>query len=89
MERLRKSMRTLSAVLWPSFLIGGLLEMGVFSVLDPSELHDLSGVAIDASRQAVYTLGFLAFWAMVGVACALTALLLTAPVESADDSSAT
>ena len=65
------------AILWPSFLMAGVLEMMVFAVIDPSALHWFDGPALDWSRQAVYTVTFLIFWGAVSMAAALTALLMT------------
>ncbi len=59
---------------WPSFLMAGVLEMLVFAVVDPGELH-WHGTALDWSRPAVYTLAFFVFWAVIAVACALSVLL--------------
>ena len=69
-------------ILWPAFLMAGVLEVLVFALVDPSDLHWLGGAPIEASRQAVYTLAFLAFWAVIAAAGAITALLL----EQADAS---
>lgn len=63
-------------ILWPAFLMAGVLEVGVFALVDPSDLHWLGGAPIEASRQAIYSLAFMAFWAVIAVACAFTALLL-------------
>ena len=63
-------------ILWPAFLMAGVLEVLVFAMVDPSELHGLGGAPLDAPRQAVYTLAFLAFWAVIAAACSTTALLL-------------
>ena len=78
------SQRTMT-ILWPSFLMAGVLEGLVFSVVDPSELRWFGHVPMQASPQAVYTLSFLAFWALISTSGALTALLLIDPdaVESA------
>lgn len=65
-------------VLWPAFLMAGVLEIGVFALVDPSELHWPGGATIELSRQAVYSLAFLAFWAVVAVASAITAVLMQA-----------
>lgn len=62
-------------VLWPSFLMAGVMEMLVFALVDPSELQWFSGVALAAPRQAVYTLAFLAFWGVIALACGMTAML--------------
>ena len=78
------SQRTMT-ILWPSFLMAGVLEGLIFSVVDPSELRWLGHAAIEASPQAVYTLSFLAIWALVSTSGALTALLWIDPdaVEAA------
>lgn len=63
-------------ILWPAFLMAGVLEVGVFALVDPHELHWPGGAAIELSRQAVYSLAFLGFWAVVAGASAITALLM-------------
>ncbi|MFM2059466.1 MAG: hypothetical protein RLY71_3851 [Pseudomonadota bacterium] len=69
------------AILWPSFLMAGLLEMLVFAFVDPEELHWLGGAALDLSRGSVYTLAFFVFWLVVSLAGALSHLLLIEPNE--------
>jgi hypothetical protein len=69
-------------ILWPAFLMAGVLDILVFALVDPTDLHWLGGAPIDASRQAVYTLAFLAFWAVIAAAGAITALLLHRTDES-------
>lgn len=63
-------------VLWPAFLMAGVLEMLVFAVVDPGELHWFGGTAIQWPRQAVYTITFLIIWAVMSVSGAITALLM-------------
>jgi hypothetical protein len=63
-------------ILWPAFLMAGVLEIGVFALVDPSDLHWLGGAPLEISRQAVYTLAFLVFWAIIAIAGAITALLM-------------
>ena len=63
-------------ILWPAFLMAGVLEVLVFAVVDPSEMRWPGGVPIEASRQAIYTLAFLAFWGVTAASSAITALLL-------------
>ncbi|WP_372527745.1 hypothetical protein [Piscinibacter sp.] len=62
-------------ILWPAFLMAGVLEMLVFAVIDPGDLHWFGGPPVELSRQAVYTLTFLIFWGVIATAGALTALL--------------
>jgi hypothetical protein len=64
-------------VLWPAFLMAGVLEMLVFVVVDPGDLHWFGGEALNWSHQAVYTVTFLIFWGVIAIAGALTALLDT------------
>ena len=68
-------------ILWPAFIAAGVLEMLVFALIDPSELHGFSGAPIGWSAQAVYTVGFLLFWAVISMATAMTALLMLPPAE--------
>ncbi|HET9976308.1 MAG TPA: hypothetical protein VFQ20_02645 [Burkholderiaceae bacterium] len=68
-------MRTALQVLWPAFLGAGLLELLVFAHVDPSDVHTLAGAPIDLSSQAVYTLSFFGFWAVIAAAAALSCWL--------------
>ena len=61
-------------VIWPAFLVAGILEMLVFATVDPQDLH-WAGQPLDLSRQGIYTLAFFVFWALTMVASGLTALL--------------
>jgi hypothetical protein len=78
--------RVVMQILWPAFLMAGVLEIGVFALVDPRDLHWLGGAPIEASRQAVYTLAFLAFWAVIAAAGAIT-VLLTRPADATERSS--
>jgi len=68
-------------ILWPAFLMAGVLEMLVFVVVDPNELRWFGGEALHWSTQAVYTVTFLIFWGVIAVAGALSALLEASPDE--------
>jgi hypothetical protein len=48
-------------ILWPAFLMAGVLEMLVFVVVDPADLHWFGGEALNWSAQAVYTVTFSKF----------------------------
>ena len=67
--------RLAMTILWPAFLIAGVLEVLVFAVVDPGELHWFGGPAIGWPIQAVYTVTFLIFWGVISTSGALTALL--------------
>ncbi len=70
------------AVLWPAFLMAGVLEMLVFAFVDPQALHWLGGAPVDLDRTAVYTIAFFMFWVVLGTSGAITQLLLSEPAEA-------
>jgi len=63
------------AVLWPAFLMAGVLELLVFSLVDPVQLHWFGGAPVELSATAVYSLAFFAFWIVISIASGLTLLL--------------
>lgn len=71
-------------VLWPSFIAAGMGVGIIFTLLDPAELVIL-GYPLQASRTAVYTLGFLILWLICTVASALSCFLqATSHVDEAN-----
>ena len=60
-------------IAWPAFLMAGVLEMLVFAMVDPQDLHWF-GQPLALSRQGVYTLAFFVFWAITMATSALTTL---------------
>ena len=64
----------LMGVLWPAFLAAGVLEVLVFALVDPHELH-WGGTPLLWSRGAVYTVAFFRFWGIAVVSRGVTALL--------------
>ena len=71
-------------VLWPAFAMAGVLEMLVFAQVDPGELHGFGAAGAGWSAQAVYTLAFFTFWAVISVASSLS-LWLARPLWNGDD----
>ena len=67
-------------IAWPAFLVAAVIEMVVFALVDPSELH-WGGNPLELSRQAGYTFAFFFFWAMTFASSALTTLLSQSPFE--------
>lgn len=63
------------AILWPAFLMAGVLETLVFALVDPANLHWFGGEQVELSASAVYTLAFFVFWGVISTAGALTRLL--------------
>ncbi|MGZ5184354.1 MAG: hypothetical protein ACXWCU_14630 [Caldimonas sp.] len=62
-------------ILWPAFLVAGVLEMLVFAVMDPRELRWFGGPLIGWAPLAIYSVTFLMFWVGIAASGALTALL--------------
>ena len=75
----RRFGRWAMAVVWPSFLMAGAMEMLVFALVDPSDLSWFGGERLALSRQAVYTIGFLLFWLVISVGASLSLLLFSKP----------
>ena len=63
------------AILWPSFIMAGVLEALVFALVDPASLRGFGGAHLQLSASAVYTLAFFVFWAVIAVSAAMTRLL--------------
>ena len=70
----------LMRVAWPAFLSACVLELVVFAMVDPHDLH-WAGQPVSLSRQSIYTLSFFVFWAISIGSNALTALLGKSPAE--------
>lgn len=79
-------MRSLLQILWPAFVAAGVLELLVFAHVDPADVHTLAGAPIQLSRQAVYTLSFFAFWAVIAASTAVSAWLHRRGGNGWDDS---
>jgi hypothetical protein len=62
-------------ILWPAFLMAGVLEMLVFVVVDPNEFQWFGGPLIGWSPRAIYSVTFLIFWGVIATSTALSALL--------------
>lgn len=73
-----KSLR-FAQILWPAFLVAGLLEIVVFSVVDPTTLS-FGGWAPEA--QTVYSLAFFVFWGLVAAASAISHTMMSPPHQA-------
>lgn len=67
-------------IAWPAFLVAGVLEMLVFAMVDPQDLHWF-GRPLELSRQGIYTVAFFVFWGVTMLSSALTTLLAMSPFE--------
>ncbi len=74
------TLQKLMWIAWPAFLVAGLLEMLVFAMVDPQDLHWF-GQPVTLSRQGVYTIAFFIFWGVTMLSSALTTLLALSPFE--------
>lgn len=72
--------RRLMWVVWPAFLMAGVLEMLVFALVDPQDLHWL-GNPLDLSQQSIYALAFFGFWGVTTLSSGMTALLAMSSFE--------
>ena len=68
-------MRAALQILWPAFVAACVMELLVFAHVDPADVHTLAGAPIELSRQAIYTLSFFGFWAVIAAACAVSGWL--------------
>ena len=73
-------------IVWPSFLVAGLLEVLVFAAVDPSDLAHLQEQGW--SHTGFYTVAFFAFWAAVAAASTLSLWLAGVFGPAADEAAA-
>ena len=62
-------------ILWPAFVMAGVLEMLLFAVVDPTSLQWFGAEPIEWSRSAIYSVTFFIFWGAIATAGAITQLL--------------
>jgi hypothetical protein len=62
-------------ILWPAFMVAGILEMVVFSWVDPSSLR-LGQWQPEANT--AYSLAFFVFWALIAFASSTSHWLMVA-----------
>ena len=67
-------------IAWPAFLTACVLELLIFALIDPQDLH-WAGQPLPLSRQGVYTAAFFVFWAISMVSGGLTVLLGASSAE--------
>ena len=59
-------------VLWPAFVMAGVLEMLVFAAVDPDSLHGPAAPLLAGSRKTVYSVTFFVFWVVTAASAAVT-----------------
>jgi hypothetical protein len=62
-------------ILWPAFLMAGVLEALVFVVVDPTQLRWFGGEAIEWSRMTVYSVTFFIIWGAIATSGASSSLI--------------
>ena len=67
-------------ILWPAFLVAGVMEMLLFASFDPGEIRWF-GLLLDWTPTAIYSVVFLVLWLLVATAGALTLLLQLTAAE--------
>lgn len=72
--------RRLMWIVWPAFLMAGVLEILVFALVDPQDLHWF-GKPLEFSRQTIYTVAFFVFWGVSVLSSGMTALLAMSSFE--------
>lgn len=72
--------RKIMFITWPAFLAACLLELLVFGLVDPQDVH-VPAQVLGWSRQAVYTAAFFVFWLVCMASSALTSLLEVPPAQ--------
>ena len=70
-------------ILWPSFLVSGLAEGLLFSMVHPEDLL-FFGYHPDISDEGIYTIGFFMIWMFCALSSALTAYILPGIEASSD-----
>lgn len=67
-------MRRMIQVLWPSFIVAGMMDVILFTLFDPMGLI-YQGASLFESRLGAYSTGFFLFWLFGAASSALTCYL--------------
>lgn len=78
--------RLLMWILWPSFLVAGLAEGLIFTVVSPEDLT-FFGQPIEASFQATYTISFFILWMFCALSSALSIFILPGSLSELEEKS--
>lgn len=73
--------RRLGSIVWPAFLMAGVLEIIVFALVDPGSLHWFGGSPIELGATTIYSIAFFVFWVVIAAAGLMTQLLGESEVE--------
>jgi hypothetical protein len=76
-----RRMEQAMCIVWPGFLAAIAAEIAFFAMFDPLDFN----MRLALSREAVYTIGFAAFWLLGMLSSALTLFLSRAGASDADN----
>jgi hypothetical protein len=79
-EKRQFNTKRLIWILWPSFIVAGAAEALFFTIFDPSDLS-FFGAPLEASRTAIYSVGFFLFWGFAAASSALTCFFQRSSAE--------
>jgi hypothetical protein len=71
---MKRRARRVFTTLWPAFFCAAVIELVVFALVDPQNMHDLRGLPLvgnqggELGTSTVQSLAFLFFWAAVSAA---------------------
>ncbi len=69
-----KSTRLL-CILWPAFVMAGVLETLIFAVVDPQHLQWFGTTPVEWQPTTLYSVAFLVFWLVIAIAAGMTQFL--------------
>lgn len=78
---MKASQRRFGSIVWPAFLMAGVLEIIVFALVDPGSLHWFGGTPIELGATTIYSIAFFVFWVVIAAAGLMTQLLGESEVE--------
>jgi hypothetical protein len=70
-----------ACILWPAFLMAGVLEALVFTLVDPAELHWFGSTPLTWAPTTLYSVAFFVFWMVISLASAITHFLSHPGIE--------
>ena len=76
--------RLLMWILWPSFLVAGMAEGFLFTVISPEDIT-FFGHHLEASDQAIYTVGFFILWGLCALSSALSIFVLPGTLSDLEE----
>ena len=78
------NLHTVIRVLWPAFLVAGLAEGLLFTLIDPEDLI-FFGHPVEASHEGVYTVTFFVLWALCALSSGLSVYITSTSFSEMDD----